>query len=686
MPDTAGLKTIRLNLARTPGLPERQRPPRLSLHRAARRRPAISTPRAGRSIATVAASSASGAARRRTSATSSTVPAAPGAFTYDLAGDEGDEAGFKLVQPRLHPRRIRLDPRRRRQAPHLHRCHRRGCLRSARTGGRILADALVRNGVERIFCVPGESYLALLDALYDSPIAVTVCRQEGGAAMAAEAWGKLTGRPGIVMATRGPGRHQRLRRPPCRAPGFDADDPLRRPGRRATCAAARPSRRSTSARFFGEVAKWVDGDRQRRAHPRDRQPAPSTRRPPGGPVRSSSSLPEDMLRETAAVADAVEPWVQVETHPGLTQMAQLQKLLWAAERPFVILGGSRWSEAAVAALRRFAERFDLPVGCSFRRQMLFDHDHPNYAGDVGIGINPALASAHQGGRRAPPRRRPDERDAVLRLHADRHSRAAADAGPCPSRRRGARPRSTGRRSRSTPARPPSPRRSRACSRRNAHRLGAGDARRQRRLPRLVDAGRQSRPGPAGPRSSPGSASGCPTMRSSPTAPATIPAGCIASSASAATARSSRRPPASMGYGLPAAIAAKLRHPGAHRRRLRRRRLLPDDRQEFAHRRPVRRGGDRGARQQRHPRHHPHAPGARLSRPRHRHRPRQSGFRRASPAPMAATARRSRRTEDFAPAFERAVASGKPAIIDVKFDPEAISPSATLSAIRGKGRP
>jgi acetolactate synthase-1/2/3 large subunit len=74
-----------------------------------------------------------------------------------------------------------------------------------RSGGRILADALVRNGVERAFCVPGESYLALLDALYGGPIAVTVCRQEGGAAMAAEVWGKLTGRPGIVIATRGPG-------------------------------------------------------------------------------------------------------------------------------------------------------------------------------------------------------------------------------------------------------------------------------------------------------------------------------------------------------------------------------------------------------------------------------------------------------------------------------------------------
>jgi acetolactate synthase-1/2/3 large subunit len=102
------------------------------------------------------------------------------------------------------------------------------------------------------------------------------------------------------------------------------------------------------------------------------------------------SLPEDMLRETSEVADAA-PWSAVETHPGLSQMAQLQKMLWAAERPFVILGGSRWSEAAAANVQRFAERFELPVGPSFRRQSLFDNDHPNYAGDVGIGINPALA-------------------------------------------------------------------------------------------------------------------------------------------------------------------------------------------------------------------------------------------------------------------------------------------------------
>jgi acetolactate synthase-1/2/3 large subunit len=103
------------------------------------------------------------------------------------------------------------------------------------------------------------------------------------------------------------------------------------------------------------------------------------------------ALPEDMLRETT-LANNPGPWTQVETHPGLSQMAQLQKMLWAAERPLAILGGSRWSAAAVAGVRRFAERFELPVACSFRRQMLFDHEHQSYAGDVGVAINPKLAA------------------------------------------------------------------------------------------------------------------------------------------------------------------------------------------------------------------------------------------------------------------------------------------------------
>ena len=322
-------------------------------------------------------------------------------------------------------------------------------------------------------------------------------------------------------------------------------------------------------------------------------PAPSTRRPPAARARSSSSLPEDMLRETAAVADA-KPVPRSRPIPASPRWPSSRRCCGRRSGPSSSSAARAGARRRSPRIRRFAERFDLPVGCSFRRQMLFDHDHPNYAGDVGIGINPALADARQGGRRPPPRRRPHERDAVLRLHADRHSRAAADARPCPSRRRGARPRSIARRSPSTPARPPSPRRSKACSRRNAHRLERRDPRRQRRVPRLVDAGRESRPGPARRDRRSGSASACPTTPSSPTAPATIPAGCIASSASAATARSSRRPRAPWATacrrrsrpscGIPSASSSAFAGDGCFQMTA----------QEFAHRRPVRRGGDRGA--------------------------------------------------------------------------------------------
>jgi len=259
---------------------------------------------------------------------------------------------------------------------------------TTRTGGRILADALERNGVTRAFCVPGESYLALLDALYESPINVTTCRQEGGAAMAAEAWGKLTGRPGIVMATRGPGATNA-------SAGLhigrqDSTAMILLLGQVARHMREREAFQEINIRaFFGEVSKWVaEIDRAERIPEfvsRAFHEATSGR---PGPV--VLGLPEDMLREEAVVTDT-EPWVQVETYPGLTQMARLQKMLWAAQRPLAILGGPRWSEGAVAGMRRFAERFDLPVACSFRRQTLFDNEHPNYAGDFGLGANPALA-------------------------------------------------------------------------------------------------------------------------------------------------------------------------------------------------------------------------------------------------------------------------------------------------------
>ena len=256
------------------------------------------------------------------------------------------------------------------------------------TGARLIVEALEQNGVERIFCVPGESYLALLDALHDSPIAVTLCRQEGGAAMTAEAWGKLTGRPGIVMVTRGPGAANA-------ASGIhvgrqDSSPMIVFIGQVGRAMRGREAFQEIDfRRMFGQMAKWIeeiDGpDRAPEFVSRAFHEATSGR---PGPV--VLCLPEDVLRQTSAVANP-RPWVQVETYPGLTQMAELQKMLWRAQRPLVLLGGSRWSAAAVAAVQRFAGRFLLPVGCSWRRQGLFDNEHPNYAGDIGVGINPELA-------------------------------------------------------------------------------------------------------------------------------------------------------------------------------------------------------------------------------------------------------------------------------------------------------
>lgn len=259
---------------------------------------------------------------------------------------------------------------------------------ASRTGGELIVDMLKANGVERVFTVPGESFLAVLDALHGSGIAVTNARQEGGAAMMAEAWGKLTGRPGIAIVTRGPGATNA-------ASGLhvamqDSTPMILLVGQIARGHRDREAFQELDyRRTFAGLAKWAaeidDAERVPEYLSRAFHIATSGR---PGPV--VLALPEDMLRERAEVR-LPEPFEPAETYPGLTHTAQLQKLLWAAERPFVIAGGARWSDKAVASLQRFAERFDLPVGVSFRRQGLFDHEHPNYAGDVGIAINPALA-------------------------------------------------------------------------------------------------------------------------------------------------------------------------------------------------------------------------------------------------------------------------------------------------------
>lgn len=256
-----------------------------------------------------------------------------------------------------------------------------------RTAAEALVDQLIVNGVEHVFCVPGESYLAVLDAFHDRPIQVTVCRQEGGAAMMAEAVGKATGRPGVCFVTRGPGASNAS--PGVHIAQQDSSPMLLFVGQVGRDTRERDAFQEVDFRgFFGRMAKWVveidDPARVPELVSRAFYVATSGR---PGPV--VIALPEDMLSERidAPPAPGFEP---VETSPGPVEIAKLHALLASAQRPIMLLGGSRWSAEAHAAIARFAERFALPVATTFRRAHLFDALHPCYAGDLGIAPNPQL--------------------------------------------------------------------------------------------------------------------------------------------------------------------------------------------------------------------------------------------------------------------------------------------------------
>lgn len=257
----------------------------------------------------------------------------------------------------------------------------------ARSGGQILVDQLVAHGVRHVFCVPGESYLAVLDALVDVDIDVTVCRQEGGAAMMADAHGKLSGRPGICMVTRGPGAANALAG--VHIASQDSTPLILFVGQIERGMREREAFQEMDYRaVFGTQAKWVteidDADRIPELISRAFHVASSGR---PGPV--VIALPEDMLTDTATVADA-PGYDIIDTAPGAAQLADLAERLAAARAPLAILGGTRWSAQAVDQFAAFAERAGLPVAASFRRQMLCPADHPCYIGDVGLGANPAL--------------------------------------------------------------------------------------------------------------------------------------------------------------------------------------------------------------------------------------------------------------------------------------------------------
>jgi len=262
---------------------------------------------------------------------------------------------------------------------------------SSRTGGEILVANLVAQGATHAFAVPGESYLAVLDALYDvrDRLSLIVCRQEGGAAYMAEAYGKLIGRPGIALVTRGPGATNAAIG--VHAAAQDSTPMLLLVGQVGGDFVDREAFQEIDyRRMFGSVAKWAAQiDRAERipeyvAH--GFRMAMSGR---PGPV--VLALPEDMLSARAEVSDA--PRIDATgAAPGPAQVAAAAERLAAAMRPLVIVGGSRWDAAACLALREAAEALALPVACGFRNQDLFDNRHPLYAGDVGIGINPRLAA------------------------------------------------------------------------------------------------------------------------------------------------------------------------------------------------------------------------------------------------------------------------------------------------------
>ncbi len=259
----------------------------------------------------------------------------------------------------------------------------------SRTGGQILVDQLLAQGVDHIFCVPGESYLAALDALHDANITVTVCRQEGGAAMMAEAHGKLTGRPGICFVTRGPGATNA-------SPGLhiakqDSTPMILFVGQIERGMREREAFQELDYRAaFGAIVKWATevDDPARFPEIVSRAFHVATSGRPGPVV---IALPEDVLTDMASVADAPR-YKPIETAPSSQQMAELHQLIESARNPIVLLGGSRWSAESVQDFARFAEAFALPVSCTYRRQMLFSADHPSYAGDLGLGVNPKLVA------------------------------------------------------------------------------------------------------------------------------------------------------------------------------------------------------------------------------------------------------------------------------------------------------
>jgi acetolactate synthase-1/2/3 large subunit len=263
--------------------------------------------------------------------------------------------------------------------------------RIARPGGRVLADALVVQGIDHVFAVPGESYLDVLDGLYAvrDRLKLITCRFEAGAVDMAEAYGKLTGRPAAAMVTRGPGAcHGAIGVHIARQ---DSTPLLLFVGQIPFAETDRESFQEIDyRRMFGPLAKWVTQiDEASRipeivAHAVD----VATRGRPGPVV---IALSEEMQKDVVEVPD-IGPAEVAPPHPDPAALVRMQALLQRARKPLAVLGGSCWSEAGRAAIRRFLQAHDLPVTVGFRRQQLYDGTLDNFAGDLGVGADPALVA------------------------------------------------------------------------------------------------------------------------------------------------------------------------------------------------------------------------------------------------------------------------------------------------------
>ena len=259
-----------------------------------------------------------------------------------------------------------------------------------RSGGQVLVDQLRIHGVDTIFCVPGESYLTVIDALHDAQneIKTVACRQEGGATNMAEAYGKLTGKPGVAMVTRGPGAcngsigvHTAMQ---------DSTPMVIFIGQVARDQEYREAFQEVDYhKFYGAICKEVvqidSADRVPELVSQAFHVAASGR---PGPV--AVSIPEDMQRDMVDVADA-RPFQTVRPEVGPKAMGAFRGQLASAERPLMILGGAGWSEQACSDIKSFAEANAVPVAASFRCQDLFDNNHANYAGELGTSASPKLA-------------------------------------------------------------------------------------------------------------------------------------------------------------------------------------------------------------------------------------------------------------------------------------------------------